>query len=95
MILPERSDLEEPVFEGTSVRRRHIYCLERMGSSSLTIILCLAGAAVVLLVIILLVIYKLKYDRLKVSQQLWMKSPQGIDFFEPGSHRLLISAPWF
>ncbi len=65
-----------------------------MGSSSLTIILCLAGAAVVLLVIILLVIYKLKYDRLKVSQQL-RKSPQGIDFFEPGSHRLLISAPWF
>ncbi len=40
---------------------------ERMGSSSLVIVLCLAGAAVVLLVIILLVIYKLKYDRLKVG----------------------------
>ncbi len=38
-----------------------------MGSSSLVIVLCLAGAAVVLLVIILLVIYKLKYDRLKVG----------------------------
>ncbi len=41
---------------------------EGMGTSSLVIVLCLAGAAVVLLVIILLVIYKLKYDRLKVGQ---------------------------
>lgn len=43
---------------------------EGMGSSSLIIILCLAGAAVVFIVIIFLVIYKLKYDRLKARLRL-------------------------